>query len=320
MEKYTEHIDELIVRYFDGSITAEEKNILFRWVKECRQNEEMFRSFSLIWKTSQLTSERSDREKRWKRIQNEEFISRKKFTFSRKRIAYSAIAVASVLFLTIIISSRYLFSNADLSDAIALHEFVMPENTKGNVELADHSVVWLNRNSSLSYPETFNDGIREVSIQGEACFDVTKDADKPFVVNLGVGQIKVLGTTFNVKNKADMAEVTLITGSIEFYFHNKPVLLKPNEKITFFKSTGEWRIEQVDASIYAIWTKDRLVFDNADLTYIIACLEKWYDINILYREPIENISGISLSVRNETADEVLNAIQRITSVSLEVSD
>lgn len=314
-KKYSD-IEELIIRFLDGSIDEEDKQILFQWIVEDEKNERKFNELSLIWDASQLAGIQHNPEIIWENLISglEKPVARKTYSLLRSSFSYRLLAVASVLLLLIILTPLYFLSDKESAIAEVLLEWNMPAHSKGNVELNDHSVVWLNQNSTLSYPETFSGDTRMVKVTGEACFEVARDENKPFIVDLGGEKVRVLGTVFNVKNQDNEAEITLISGSIEFLSGKETIRLKPDEKITYNKTTGKWLVEAVDASIYNIWTKDRLTFDNEDLLYIIACLEKWYDIQIEPSLSIENISGISLSVRNEQVSEVLSGIEKITSV------
>ncbi len=108
------------------------------------------------------------------------------------------------------------------------NEIVAKRGTKTKIILPDGSQVWLNSDSKLSYGARFNDTIREVSLEGEAYFDVIKDKNRPFVVMTNALNIRVLGTTFNIKSYAQDAtiETTLIRGMIEVRKNKEPATKK----------------------------------------------------------------------------------------------
>ena len=122
------------------------------------------------------------------------------------------------------------------------NEVVAKRGTKTKIILPDGSQVWLNSDSKLSYGERFNDTIREVSLEGEAYFDVIKDKNRPFIVMTNALNIRVLGTAFNIKSYAQDAtiETTLIRGMIEVRKNNEPatkkIVLTPNEKLIYNKT------------------------------------------------------------------------------------
>ena len=117
---------------------------------------------------------------------------------------------------------------------------VLTSTHKSEVTLPDGTIVWLNNNTKLIYPEAFSSTERSVYLEGEAYFKVTKNKARPFVVKSQGQEIKVLGTSFNVRNRPneDLAETTLISGAVSLRFNNDsvPVRLNPNEQITYYKS------------------------------------------------------------------------------------
>ncbi|MCD7935552.1 MAG: FecR family protein [Tannerellaceae bacterium] len=311
--------EERIIRLLTKTISEEEKEQLSQWMDENPENRKTFEDIQFIWETSLLVKENSRPEVVFetlnKRIQQTSQIQRRNMS---RRVIYPLVGIAATLLILFTWMPQVVTKNKFSMHPVAMLELTTPFSTKGNIELGDHSTVWVNENSTLQYPETFSGREREVKITGEACFNIIKDESKPFIVNLGTEKIKVLGTVFNVKNTEKHAEIVLLSGSIEFTSNNRMIRLQPNERICYNKETEEIKVESVDATLYNLWTKDKLVFDNADLTYIIACLEKWFDVRVLPHQPVDTISGISLTVRNETVEEVVKGIQQITPIQFTI--
>ncbi len=317
MSKSKKNIDNLIIRSLNGFTTPEEEIELQVILKENKENQKKFLEYQKIWDLSSLDQTVFDTPKAFarfnKRIKAESSPQKTKTII--RSLVYFSMGAASVALLFLLLPWT---QKATEHREPQLTSFIMPDHAKGNLKLPDNTIVWLNKNSQLNYPEVFTPDKREVSVEGEAYFEVTKNTQKPFIVNLGNERITVLGTSFNVKNKkdADFAEITLLSGKvrIDFEKQKKNYTLNPNERILYSKKTGHVKIEPVNASIYNIWIKDRLTFDNEKLSYIISCLEKWYDIKIEYTENIKKIDGISLSVRDESIEEVLKGIQHIAPI------
>lgn len=322
MEK---NIDHIIISFLDGSISPSDKKELLLWLQASEANRTKFMEIKNIWNASQFINKKPDVEKAFEVFSErvEDYQSRKKFMTTR-RIGYTLLGVASVFLLLIMLfpkEKRHIFEWNE-NDTVMMTEVIMPEGTKGSVMLPDSSVVWLNSGSKLEYPEKFDGKTRVVKMQGEAYFEVRRDESKPFIVELDAQKVEVLGTTFNVKNKTSdkNTEITLISGSVmvDFDLSGKKILLQPNERITYSKSSETLSVEKVDAELYKIWTKNRLSFDNANLAHVLSCLEKWYDITIEFPEDAGNVNGITLSVTKEPVEEVLGAISYIAPIKYNV--
>src|SRR5437773_11061947 len=150
--------------------------------------------------------------------------------------------VAAVLTGIILSSYFFIFQRKNTqSKAVAINEIEAKKGARSYMLLPDGTKVWLNSDSKLEYKDNFNDSIREVTLSGEAYFDVVKDAAHPFIVHTSDIDIRVLGTAFNVKSypKESSIETTLIHGLIEVTNKKLPgspkVILNPHEKLVFRK-------------------------------------------------------------------------------------
>lgn len=153
------------------------------------------------------------------------------------------------------------------------------------VILPDRSEVILNRYSSLSYPEDFKGNDRPVKLTGEACFQVTKDREHPFIVQAGLINVQVLGTRFNVDAYPDneMIRTTLLEGSVAVSVSgkDKKTVLKPNESAVYNPITGHIIImDEPDAEDNIAWSKGRLVFRQETLEEITRKLSHAYHVSI----------------------------------------
>lgn len=140
------------------------------------------------------------------------------------------------------------------------------KGSKGRFTLPDGSVVWLNSETKLTYPNQFADDRRLVSLEGEAYFEVAKDAKKPFVVQAGEIDVEVLGTCFDLDSysSGEFVKTALLNGSVKISGKalKDPVYLKPDELFRYRKSDQTASVEEAKAGLYTDWIKDRLVFDQ----------------------------------------------------------
>ncbi|HET9057937.1 MAG TPA: FecR domain-containing protein [Chitinophagaceae bacterium] len=220
----------------------------------------------------------------------------------------------------------------------ASKELYTSNGTKTNTILPDGSKVWLNSGSKLTY-KTFNKSQREVTLEGEAYFDIIKDAKRPFIVHTNVIDIKVLGTAFNVKSydNEKTVEASLIRGLIEVTRVDNPgqkILLKPNEKITIFKKIlpanektkkavpgiEPVNVESVKISgftyskndnsvIETSWTQNKLAFEEMPFANLALQLERWYGVKIIFTDEKAKNIVFSGSFVNETITEALEALK-----------
>lgn len=178
---------------------------------------------------------------------------------------------------------------------------------RSEIILPDNSKVWLNAESTISHQKTFDDRKRIVHLKGEAFFDVKHNAGKPFIVKTGAVDITVLGTSFNVMayEDNDRVETTLVKGAVSI--NGKK--LRPGEQAVFYKKSKKTTINMVNTDIYTSWREGKLMFDNQKLSTICKKLERWYDVDIAIDSNLQQNYRYTLTIRNETIDEVMRLLE-----------
>ena len=151
------------------------------------------------------------------------------------------------------------------------------------VELCDGTKVYLNSGTKLEFPSRFDGDMRSVSLKGEAYFEVSKNKEKPFLVQVDDMSVKVYGTAFNV-NTYNKIETVLVTGSVSMNQGGKEVLLKPNQKGVFDQVSGKITVEDVDVLAYVSWKNGDFIFRNESLNSIMDKLSRWYGLEVLYQD------------------------------------
>jgi transmembrane sensor len=229
----------------------------------------------------------------------------------------------------------------------AISQVSTKNGSKTNLILPDGTKVWLNAGSSLTYDSSYGKIIREVSLSGEAFFDVVKNKEKPFVIHTSKINVKVLGTEFNVRSYATdkTTEASLIRGSIEVTFKDKPnkkITLKPNEKIVVdntrhienIESVRQNKNEKIDAEGIAIknltyehktgeiietsWVENKLIFQDESFDEIARQLERWYGVSIKFESEKLKINHLTGSFKNETIRQALDALKFTASFNYEM--
>src|SRR5690606_31072216 len=188
----------------------------------------------------------------------------------------------------------------------AVNTVATEKGSKSMVVLPDNSKVWINADTRLFYNESYGKTQREITLEGEAYFDVVKNKSIPFIVHSRNMDIKVTGTSFNVRAYADeqSSEATLVRGAVEVQVLKKgqgKVLLRPGEKIivrnTDYKKFTDTDIAEVqvvkvnavnkDSTVWETqWVQNRLAFENESLRSIIPVLERWYNVTIVFKREL----------------------------------
>lgn len=198
----------------------------------------------------------------------------------------------------------------------------MHENSKGErskIVLADGSMVWLNAESKLTFPETFSSDTREVYLTGEAFFDVAKNPAKPFIIHLKNGDVRVLGTSFNVKafEGDGTIETSVLTGKVAFIpepqetkEHRDTILLTPNQKAVYQKLSKITRTASTNSNEDRAWIDGTLVFKSERLDNIATILERTYGKKVILQSEAIKSCRITGTFRNNTLEEVIMLISQ----------
>ncbi len=205
---------------------------------------------------------------------------------------------------------------------------ITPAGGEYQLTLSDGTKVWMNALSEIRYPVKFSGDSRKVAVSGEVFFDVAKNKDKPFYVNVGDVDIKVLGTQFNVMAYSDEEniETTLVEGSVRlmskrFDKTKAEVDLVPGHKANFNRSTKTVEITTVDTDIYTAWKDGKFVFESANLDDIMRKLERRYDVKVFFEnQDIKNLRFSARLSRYGNIEDVLYKMEQTTSVKFIVKD
>jgi transmembrane sensor len=219
------------------------------------------------------------------------------------------------------------------------HEIITPKGASvTRFKLPDGSVVRLNANSKLNFEKiNSSEGIREVYLTGEAFFDVVRNPQRPFIIHTSAIDVKVLGTSFNVKAYPEdrTTETSLITGSVEVFLKkrgNERHLLKPNEKLVVLNSAAEEKIQTSrpvlqqqneplvairkltykngeTVAVEAAWTEQKLSFEDKAFAELALEMERWYNVKIVFVSSKAAQFHFSASFKDETIVQALEALK-----------
>lgn len=192
----------------------------------------------------------------------------------------------------------------------------VPRGGEYVLTLADGTMVWLNSDSQIRYPISFEGTTREVFLQGEAYFDVAKNAGKPFIVHTEKFDVRVTGTQFNVHIYSDEIEsTTLVEGSVQLEQGNNVNKLLPGEQAQLI---GEQMVvKKVNVEDQIAWRNGAFCFKEQKLESIMNELSRWYDVEVFYQNAVVRDYHFSAWFsRNSSIEEVISILEKTQKIKM----
>ena len=315
----------LLAKQHSGEASVEELSELHEILNAEGISAEMQERLRAVWQTP-LKNAQVDKPLTWQQLQQR--LHGKRVT-RKVTIRWVAAAAAIVIATTaLFVSNPFIQQREDIvvqHQAVDDHGIISSGDLlKTKTVLADGTVVWLHHDSQISFaPESFGKQDREITLTGEAFFEVTTNEQLPFIVHAGAVVVQVKGTAFNVKAYPGNAtvETVLVSGSVEVYERHNPekkVTLQPNEKIVvpLLRQEGtSWdysisRLEKNDKPLdETVWVENTLNFDNEALETLAPRLESWYNITVQFTDEDVKQLRFSAVIADETLHQALDAMR-----------
>lgn len=305
-------IYSLLEKYINNTINAEEREIL-RSMIDGMTHDEFSEVLSDLWENFEPSTSGS--------YQSFEEFDKMLRPESHGSLIVSPVwkkilRVAAIVALPLSIGCAvYMYNEAATMQNHLQRNFVFSTKSGdcSEILLPDGTKVLLNSSSTLSYPANYGMNDRKVLLSGEAFLEVEKDSLRPFIVDTKDLQVKVLGTTFNMKayDNSDLVETTLIEGSVEVMSKLKDrntLLLKPNQKATLNKKNGRLWSETSEVTYEKAWIDGSLVFRSSSFQDVLQSLERYYglEIEVKGQLPEETFTG---HIREKNIWTVLRMLQ-----------
>lgn len=307
--------DDLLGKYLSRETNEQENALVENWLKENDSNKKQLLDYQFITneidKISLKEQQSVDVDAAWEKVQKKisnkgkvvEFKPKQYFNVSKIAASVSLFLMAGLLI--------YLVSKKSV-------ETIAFETTNFTTEktLPDGSIITLNKNSKLTYSADFQGDTREVSLEGEAFFDIKRDESKPFVIHAKGSEIKVLGTSFNVKAYNEAVKVSVETGKVSFKRKKIEQTLTKGEE-------AEW-VSQKDTIVKRlILDKNTMaykthvyVFEDKSLDEILKVLSEGYQVPILLKNSSLKYCKLTTKFDNETLPNTLNIIAETLNLRL----
>jgi len=320
----TEKISDIANRFLNEKYcTRQELAKLKRWLFEPATHLEVETWLLQHWGNSSEIDSNTLIETVFKQIQDYQNAHQQKSGFSLKRIMKVYQKVAAFLLIPLIgVGILYWVSQYSQS-AVQFTETISPRGQKSQIVLADGTKVWLNSDTKIKYPGSFSKDQRDVYLDGEAFFEVTKNAYQPFVVHTSGVNVKVLGTKFNVKAYPDetQIETSLFEGKVNLIVNNASsrnkveTEVKPGQSITYSKTNDQLVESRFPKEEINGWKKNQLIFKDDTFNNLVRKVERWYNVDVVYDEKQFNDRRLTVELYE---GERLERLMEIISLTLSV--
>ncbi len=264
---------ELLQRYIAGEATETEKQQVTEWLHADEQN---LREFMVLRKLYDISL--------WQEPAEKVLLSSEKSEEKpvRKLWIQEVLKVAAIV--AVVLAGAYFWQESKQPQwADALQTIHVPAGQRAELFLADGTKVWLNAETTLTFPAGFTADTRQVKLDGEGYFQVAQDASKPFIVETSKYNVRVLGTEFNVIAYASDPdfETALIEGSVEVFspLVSGSVILEPHTQVKLVD--GKLQKTAIRELDYFLWREGIISFQNASVAHMFEDLERFYGVKII---------------------------------------
>ncbi|KPK82655.1 MAG: hypothetical protein AMS27_14380 [Bacteroides sp. SM23_62_1] len=315
--------DEIIISYLKNELSEKEIREVNDWIAASEENKKYFNRIKFLWENSAFDYQSLDisSAEAWDRIQSA--ITRERID-SKPNIRIDLITLRRVAAVMIVLISVGFFITWIIrQDRTSDVEWITANTTTGINEaiLPDKSHIWLNNDSEIKYPVKFKEKTREIFLTGEAFFEVNGNKKKPFIIHAGTSEIRVLGTSFNVKSGRTTPEVivTVVSGKVSLcdsLNREYKVILEPGDQGINSPDKGGLIKEGNDDPNFQAWKTGILIFDNTSLKDMCNTLSGYYNRPfVLNNEEIPGDKRITATFDNKDITEIL----KILEITLDIS-
>jgi ferric-dicitrate binding protein FerR (iron transport regulator) len=310
-------MDELLVKYLAEEATPPEQELVEEWISSSEANRHYFQHFQLIWNESKELAVTApvDENKAWQKFQRrvkKEEARKSGGWFGWWRIAASILIIIGAIWFTSSILNKGT-TEAEILSIASVNE--VKKDT-----LPDGSVATLNKHSVLTYPSSFKGKTRKVKLEGEAFFNVKANKEKPFIIDVNDVQVKVVGTSFNVKSNNGVTEVIVETGMVQVTKDGQMIELQAGERASLGQ-TDTVAAKQVSVDkLYNYYVSKTFVCDNTPLWKLVEKLNEAYNANIrIERDELRKLP-LTVTFDEESLDTILNIISQTLMIKVSRND
>ncbi len=314
------NIENLLSKHFAGETLPEEEKLIAKFKLE---NPEEYQAFKVFWTEDRISMKNVDQSKAWENITKKaqkihgNDAPKIQPSISRPSI-YRKLAVAvsiAAMFLLISTVGLRFYQQYNASNQLA----VADGGEMKKIALEDGSTVYLNKNAKLHYPSQFESDERQVTLEGEAFFEIAKDAHRPFRINTVHSVVEVLGTSFNIDTETNQTEISVATGKVKIKSlkNDESAILTPNQSALLNKNQLE--VFATKDQNYLAWKTGIFNFEKASLNQVVKELNGFYNNKIILSNQ-EADCQLSSSFNQLELKDVLEIIQLSCKLKLETKN
>lgn len=301
-------IEQIILRNLSGEASCEDILVFSEWLSSSDAHKDSFLKIKKYWDAEVDGMKLRDPEVTYNKLLDRIRKAERKNIVRKLWIRYSSAAAIAIL----IGIAGYWAGGLQRNAPVQYYSYITG-NSISSFELPDGTEISLNKNSTLSYSSSYGEEMREVSLEGEGFFSVTKNKAKAFVVDLNGSKISVLGTVFNVKNykKEHVTTATLLEGSIRFETPDQQVLLKPDQQLVFDKSNNKIDMKNVSTDLVTAWKSHLIKYKSLPFKEFLDMLKKQYNVEIvLQNEALADQKVTGSFDESLTVDQILDLMKK----------
>ena len=315
------YINNLLKRFVDGLYTRKDADDLLKHFHAGKYNTEISEAMDTVWEEMEEDEVSS--------LQHQQYREEARLLLSRirkpeKRFSFIPylryVAIVAVILSIGWGGFRLIRSNQE--KVLTYMEVHVKNGEHKRIILPDGTSVTLNAGSYLRYPREFITDVRRIEMNGEAFFEVTRDEEKPFLIHTKDADVKVLGTSFNVK-AFDMDEqltVSVQTGKVQVDLPEAMMRLLPDEQFVMDKTKGEFQKRNEDARLSTVWIKGGLYFNRTPIRTVVNELVRMYNRTIEFTPGAEYDDYIYGEHDNKSLEAVLKSIQYSTDIKYRIEN
>jgi transmembrane sensor len=307
-------MEEIINRYLRQEATKEELDLLLRWLSESEKNKTNFQLICDAWFYGGLQREMSHYNP------TKAFASFKELTLNeknRKNLIPVMFRWAAVI-LVLIIPVYFLFHHKETKPVTIAN----PERQPKLITMPDKSKIWLNQYASISYPKKFATAKnREITLWGEAFFEVTHMVERPFVIHAGVAKVQVLGTSFNIKVLTNQTNVTVKEGTVlvmSEIFPGKKIVIHSGEQVMVDSLGLTLRKDKTEGQNQLVWKTRELHFQNLRLDSVLIVVEKHYPVIFRIQNSTLSYERFSGTIKLDSLGGFCNLLQSLFDIEVQM--
>lgn len=314
----------ILIKHFQGTASNAESMEVEGWLKENESHQTDYEQYIKIWQSSEeaKTFHQISVDADWSAFQQKLNDSQKVVPLTtKKNIPYFSIAAVIAVLIGLSLIFLYPWDSNSSADVKTVH--YTTTSVPKQLKLSDGTTVYLRAPSTFSYPENFTGPERKVKLEGEAYFEVAKDAEHPFIIESPVSQTEVLGTAFNLRAFSDEKSESLyvVEGKVRFSEKENPdnqLILTEEEGASL--ETNSRKLNNITTSANLVsWKTGKLVFEELPLDLVLKDLERHYGITAAFAPSVSNPNcPVTTAYSDATLKDVLEELSTVLDLSYQL--